>query len=352
MKKEKNSRSKKNMIKKNNNNNKLNILDVIKNKKKLIIIVTIIIIIVTIALILFKILFIPLYNYNKANDYLAEKNYEKAIELYKKNKNYKDSKEKLEEAYYAYGIALIDGDKYEEAINVFKKSKGDDLNKYISYANAMIDFKDKKYNTALATFKDLIDFKKANEYANYCNLMLAEEKYKNGNLAVAKKLFTGLDKDLEFDGVKVSNRLETLEKYNDYVNLCGTWSGSNGKMSVRQTHDSTGSWDQWDGDYNAELKINCIINEDGSVTLKGDAKYYVYTNYSSLSKYLKTPQKSLTINKTVSSLPNEIASGNNVKLTYSNGKFLLNYDYNDSNSSMNFTYKYKSSITYNTRKDD
>lgn len=332
--------------------NKKNRLDAIKKKKKVIIIFIIIVIFVVATIILSKILFMPLFNYNKANEYLDDKNYIRAIELFKNNIDYKDSKDKIKKAYYEYGIALIDENKYEDAITTFKKAKGEELEKYISYANAMLDFNAKKFNTALTKFKELNDFKNSSDYINYCKLFLAEEKYKDGDLVNAKKLFNDLDKELEFEGIKVSNRLDTLEKYKDYISLCGTWSGSNGKFSVRQTHDSTGLWDQWDNDYNAELKLKCIINEDGTVTLKGDAKYYIYTNYSSLSQYLKMPQKTLTINKTVNSIPSDIASGNNIKLTYSGGKFSLVYDYKDENSSMNFTYRYKSSITYNTRKDD
>lgn len=347
---DKTSKSKK--VKDKDKHNQKNILNSIKNKKNTIIIFTIIVIIVVTIMVLIKILLLPSLNYNKADDYLANKNYIKAIKLFENTKDYKDSKAKIKQAYYEYGISLIEEKKYEDAITILKKADGKNLNKYISYANAMINFNEKKFNTALSTFKELKNFKDSDDYVNYCNIMLAEEKYKSGNLADAKKMFEDLDKNLEFDGIKVLNRLETLEKYKDYVKLCGTWSGTNGKFSVRQTHDSTGLWDQWDNDYVAELKLSCIINEDGTVTLKGDAKYYIYTNYSSLSKYLKAPQKSLTINKTVTSIPNEIASGNNVKLTYSGGKFSLVYDYKDSNSSMNFTYRYKSSITYNTRKDN
>lgn len=329
---------------------KKKVLDIVKDKKKVITIFVILIMIVIITIVLIKLLFIPLFNYNKANDYLEKGNYIKAIKLFENYKDYKDSNDKIKEAYYEYGISLIDEEKYEDAITMFKNAKGDSLEKYISYANAMIDFNDQKYNTALSAFKDLSDFKSSKDYVNYSNLMLAEEQYKKGNLVSAKKMFSDLDKDLEFNDLKVSDRLEILEKYKDYVNLCGIWTGTNGKFSVRQTHDSTGLWDQWDNQYNAELNLKCIINEDGTVTLKGDAKYYIFTNYSSLSQYLKTPQKSLSINKTVSSIPSEIATGTNVRLTYSGGKFSLVYDYKDANSSMYFTYRYKSSITYNTRK--
>lgn len=334
----------------NNNEKQKNetINKILKYKKKTIMMIGLIILIVTLFIIAIKIIILPSLNYNKANNYIKSKKYENAIKLYEKNIDYKDSKEKIKKAYYEYGIMLIDDKKYEDAIKIFKKANGDEIEKYISYANAMLDFNEEKYNTALSTFQELVDFKDSNDYVNYSNLMLAEVQYKDGNLSNAKKMFESLDKDLEINGIKVSNRLDLLEKYKDYVNLCGTWMGTNGKMSVRQTHDSTGLWNQWDGEYTDYLQLKCIINEDGTVTLKGDAQYYIYTNYSSLSKYLKELEKSLVINKTVSSIPSEIASGTNVKLTYSGNKFSLVYDYNDENSSMNFTYRYKSSITYNT----
>lgn len=320
-----------------------------KKNKKIIIIVLLIIVVIAFFIVLFKTVLVPLNNYKKANQYLENKEYDKAIELYKKNEKYKDSKENIKKAYYEQGLSLIENEKYDEAIKVLKNASGDELENYLLYANAMIDFKGGKYNLALTKFEKLKDFKRSNDSANYCNLMLAEQKYKEGKLVEAKTMFSELDKDLEYNNVKVSSRLEILEKYKAFVNLCGTWTGTNGKMSVRQTHDSTGLWDQWDGTYQSALKLNCIINEDGTVTLKGSASYYAYTNYSSLSKYLKTPEKSLTIDKTVSSMPKNLASSGNASLTYSGGKFSLSYDYKDSNSSMNFTYRYKSSITYSKR---
>ena len=329
-----------------------NILNFIVNKKKIIILTAIIIITVIFIILLCKLLLLPLYNYNMANEYMTNKDYVKAIELYEKNKEFQDSNDKIKTAYYEYGISLVDEGKYEDAINMFEKGIGDSLEKYIAYANAMIDFNNGKYNTALSAFKNLTEFKQSNDYINYCNLMLAEEQFKEGNLTAAKRMFSEMDNNLEFNDIKVSSRLEKLDKYKDFVDLCGTWSGTDGKFSVTQTHDSTGLWDSWDSEYDGQLKLKCIINQDDTVTLKGDAKYYIYTNYSSLSKYLKAPQKSLTIDKTVNAIPSEIASDTNVQLTYSGGKFSLVYDYEDANSSMNFTYRYKSSISYNTRTEE
>ena len=81
-------------------------------------------------------------------------------------------------------------------------------------------------------------------------------------------------------------------------------------------------------------------------TFKGEAGYYIYTNYSSLSKYLKSMKMTESFSVTGKTLPKTLESNSLVKLTYSGGKVTLKFDLKDANSSVNFTYRYKSSISY------
>lgn len=367
------------------NNLKNKLFSVIRNKKKLSIMIGAILGIIVIVY-LFFVFAMPTIYYSMANSLSKKGKYESAVKTYQKCSKLKKCKENIKAAYFGYGKQLIKNKKYKEAIEILEMSQIEDRVNYIEYANALLEIDSKNYDSAIKRLNQLKDFEESKDHlvkANYLKaeklfaeqkyseaktyydkalnykdakekstintFMIAETKYKEGNLNGAKKIYVSLPANFEYNKVKVKERLNTLNKYKKYLDICGTWKGTNGKMIVRQTHDSTGLWDEWTGDYTDTLNIKCIINSNGTVTIKGSAKYYIYTNYSSLSKYLKTLESSITINKTGNSIPTVLATNGNTQLTYSGNKFQLNFDYTDRNSSMNFTYRYRSSITYNNR---
>ena len=130
------------------------------------------------------------------------------------------------------------------------------------------------------------------------NRILIRKRIKSSNL-LFEEIFLGNMTSTEIN-------IAYLKKNEKLVAMCGTWSGKNGNMSVRQTHDSTGLWDQWDGNFTDSMTLKCILNDDGTFTLKGKAKYYVYLNYSSLSTNLKTLEMSEDFTVTGKSIPASI----------------------------------------------
>jgi tetratricopeptide (TPR) repeat protein len=313
---------------------------------------------------------------------VIEKDYDAAIEMLNKV----ESDEACSEVYLLAGKQMIADEKFSEALPMLEKSVAEDAGKYTEYANAMIAIGASEFDTAitkltaLGGFEDSADilnntyyqkaealygqgsyskakaaYEKTNGFADVsekvknCDLMIAEEYYKDGDLKKAQDAFKKLPADMTFNNVSVSDRLATLDKHADMVKLCGTWKGTGGKMTVRQTHKSTGLWDQWTGSFTDSITVKCIINDDGTFTIKGTAKYYIYTNYSVLSKYLKTMEMSTTFSQTGKSIPKELHKSSLDTLTYSGGKFKLSFSLTDKNSSMNFKYKYTSSITYEVK---
>ena len=230
-------------------------------------------------------------------------------------------------------IELADFEKSVEMLNSTYYKKAESLYSKGSYASAKT-----AYNMTTG-YEDVA------EKIKNCDLMAAESLYLDGDLKAAKTAFEKLPSSLTFNNVSVSERLATLQEHSDAVAMCGRYKG-NGKMTVRQTHDSTGLWDQWDCDYVDYLTLKVVINADGTYTYKGTAKYYIFTNYSSLSANLKDMEMTETFTKTGTSLPKDLASDSLVKMTYSNGKIKLDFTHKDANSSVNFTYKYTSGITY------
>lgn len=305
------------------------------------------------------------------------KDYDAAVEMLDKV----EAPERCSEAYLIAGKQLVADGEYTKALEMLAKSTEEETANCTKYANAMLAIDASAFDSAINAFKELGDFENSAELLNSttykkaealyengsyaaakttygqttgydvadkvqnCDLMAAEALYLDGDLKKAKEAFEKLPKDLTFNNVSVSARLATLEEHADALAMCGTFKG-NGKMKVRQTHDSTGLWDEWYCDFVDYITIKVVINNDGTYTFKGDADYYIYTNYSSLSAYLKSMEMSETFTKTGKTLPKELVSDSLVKMTYSDGKIKLDFVLKDKNSSVNFTYKYTSSITY------
>ena len=369
-----------------------------KKNKKILIIISIILIIILIVLgIIFKTTIYPKNQYKKANKYFKENNYEKAIKSFKTLGDYKEAKDLLNKSYFEYGKELIEKEDYSKALEMLDKTDIDESKKYIIYAEALNNIDEKNYDESIKTLKELDGFEKSKEYIkkayylkakdlfnqekykdakenfkgsndyedskkqiNICDLMLAEKEYKNGNLAKAKKIFDKLPKDLEYNDIKVSNRLKTLEKNSKYVKLCGEYVGKNGRFEVKQTKKSNNTWESWYNSYSVPLSIKCIINDDESVTIKGEGGFYIFTNYNSSKSKLKTKYISIPIDKKIKAdkkFPDYLvkdyaayktSSGvtGKVSIKIDDNKLKLSYSLNDKNFSKKYSNNYTSTITF------
>ena len=109
-----------------------------------------------------------------------------------------------------------------------------------------------------------------------------------------------------------------------------------------------GRWDSWyiDQTSNEYIDISLKLNNDGSFDISGKAMFYVYDDFSSLAKYVKTKSKIKTFSfKNVYDIPNETWLDSETKFSYSNGTYKIDY-YVEDNYSTNFYNIYKTTITY------
>lgn len=347
--------------------------------------------------IIFKNNILPNINYNSAVKKIKSNDYKEAIKLLSNLETYKDSKNLLNKVYYEYGKKLIKEGKYSEAIDNLEKTNEEDFEKYLNYAKSLNALDNKNYNEAIKTlekmsgfenademlrkayyfkgnelfdkedFKGAIDYyAKSNEYEDSSNkiniskLLQAEKKYLEGNLQEAKKLYSELPNDLEYKEVKVSDRLDILKKYQNYVNLSGNWRGTNGYFEVKHIYKYDGSWESWYNSYSAEANIKCIIEKD-EVKITGDATFYSFTNYSTVSSAVNSKSVTVPINLTINAgeaIPKKLVTDypaliansgaiGNTNIEYTGGKIKLNFLLNDKNYSQSFSNKYTSRITYN-----
>lgn len=313
---------------------------------------------------------------------VLEKKYAEAVEVLEQT----ESQEMCSEVYFLAGKQMVADAQFADALNMLQKSVEAEAETYINYAQAMLHIGASEFDSAITILTNLGEFQDCQDLLNQtyyqkaealynqknyssaktsyqkttgysdvagkianCDLMIADEYYKDGDLKKAQEAFKKIPAGTTVDGVSVDERLATLEANADKVALCGTWRGTGGKMKVRQTHKSTGLWDEWTAEFTDSITIKVVINGDGTFTFKGTAKYYIYTNYSSLSKYLKSMEMSETFSVTGKSLPKTLESNSLCTLTYSSGKIKLSFKLVDKNSSMNFKYTYSSSITYNVK---
>lgn len=100
--------------------------------------------------------------YNMAHVYMAQKNYEKAIEAYRESKRFAN----YDQTIYELGTALFAAGKVKDAISEFKEGVSlSPSNAYIRYGLALALLKDSNKNAALAEFKKTVELAPKSELA-------------------------------------------------------------------------------------------------------------------------------------------------------------------------------------------
>ncbi len=328
------------------------------------------------------------YMYSNGKNQFDNGEYYHAAASFDLTNEYLDS----EELIYQCGLKLIDSKNYADAAAVLKLTTFNDASIQGKYAEGMDAYSKKSFSDAIDLLEPLVDkfdaaseiipavyfdygksqfeaksyttaqtyFEKAGTYADAetyytaCDLMLAEKELDNGNLNAAKKAYSKLPKDFEFEGIKVSERNAMFNKYSAFLKICGKWKATKQYIESRNVHISTGIWDSWyydSGDMFTDqyVDIRCYLNDDGTITIKGDVLYYRFNDFSSLSAYCyaKSAYDSFTVSN-VTKVPSSITLDSNTKLKYSGGKFTLAHSVRD-DYSVNFYNRYKSDITYGKR---
>lgn len=291
-------------------------------------------------------------SYTEAVQLFQSKEYVAAAEGFHDALGYADAEDKL----FDVAVALFDSGSYPEASSVFAWCPADAALPYTEYIQGISLLDSQEYDEAKQHFEAAGDLADSGEMINRCVYMQAEGYMQKGYLNTAKALYQELPEDFAYNGGEsAGEKLQTLEKFKSFVAICGIWRSKDMDASVRQTHDSTGLWDQWDGDgWNYDLEITCVLNEDDTATITAKANFWHYTNYSSLSRYLKNTDSSCTFTYTGKYVPSQMKYSFDWNYAYSGTlsisqkSFRLNYQILDKNSSMNFTYTYKSFGTYDT----
>ena len=158
----------------------------------------------------------------------------------------------------------------------------------------------KDYEGAAECFEKAGSFSDATTKLATCRFITAEAFYADGSLNTAKKIYEKLPATFSYNGVTVAERLDTLEKFKAYLPLCGTWSASDSSNTIKTIRSgSRYYWSRKPGSSQGEITIKCIINDDGTVTIRGSVRFQRYTNFSDVSYLLTSKDEVISINETV-----------------------------------------------------
>ena len=289
--------------------------------------------------------------YTTATELFEKEEYVAAVEYFVNTDGYKDSDLMIFEA----GKKLIEKGQYSDAADVLEKTTQEGASSFISYAKASEEMGKKDYTHAQTHFAEAGDTLDAPDMVKNAKFMEAETYYEDGKLNSAKSIYKSLPSDFSYKGKSVSTRLASLEKFDAFVKLCGVWKSTSMNCQVRQTYKPTGSWDSWDNyGWNYDLTITCVINNDDTVTMRADAGFYHYTNFSTLSSLLKTTEDTCNFKYTGTTVPSTINYSLNLgsqrtgTLTINDGTFSFNYEISDPNYSTNFSILIKTWGEYGT----
>lgn len=251
-------------------------------------------------------------------DYRIEEiDYEKAVSEISKLKESKDYE-------VASGAA-----KAEEKIEEFKKSKdhfakGNTYKNKKDYTNAVHHFSaviegDSNYSTAQNEISAIIPLWKetlpaeidlllkegnkeealdlietfmsyeTDDSINNIKLFIEAEDYlEKGYLNSANAIYKKLPGSLKVNGITVKSRLNKLSKYSAFLAMCGKWQTTKYYLETKEDWDyGSDYWWYKDGDTASRyLTVTCKINDNGSVTVRGNVEFVSYTNYSSIASNL------------------------------------------------------------------
>lgn len=188
--------------------------------------------------------------------------------------------------YYASGWEYYEAGNYVAAENYFRSCSGiedaDEMRVNSAYLAGMEKFENGDYDDARGYFITASGYDDSDDMKMICDLMLAEEEFRKGNLYTAQSAFQELPSDLSYDGISVEERLALLEEYSDYVDICGNWESTSGTISSYRYYTYTSAGWGLDIEGGDHLTIRCIIEDDGSVTIKGNIDYEVFEGYTSI----------------------------------------------------------------------
>lgn len=277
----------------------------------------------------------------------------KSKEHFKKGELYKNKKE-YKNAITHYEAVIKEDPNYEKAQAAIKEVVSLWEKTLPTEIEALL--KKDKSDDASALVKTFLGYSPDNtSIANIGKFIEAEQFYAKGYLNSAQDIYKSLPSDLEVNGITVKSRIDTLKKYSIFVKMCGKWTPTKYYMETKEKWKSGRStWWYRDGktDKNMYLEVTCIIGKNGKVTISGEVKYRMYTNYSSINSLVNDDYFTSSFKTT-----REIPSNGKISYSFKAGDFTLGGSYIPDSQKIEFngsSFYHSISMTYHysTRCDE
>lgn len=293
-------------------------------------------------------------NYNNALKYIDEKKFDVAVTYLLKVNGKEDKESLLDKCYYNISLEFLEQNKFEDALVTLKKIKNEkmkglkDTEKEIHYKYGIDYYNSNKYNYAIDHFKKSIGYKDSDEYYNKSCILRGEEFIEAGNFSNAIKIYENVPDDINYNGINAGNRKSQLNKAIELSKFMGNRKATSTYIETRNVWKYDGRWTNWhiDTTSNEYINVSLSLNNDGSFNISGKVMFYVYDDFSTLAKYVKAKSKIKSFEfKNVYDIPFESWLDSNTKLSYSNGIYRIDY-YVEDNYSINFYNIYQTNVTY------
>lgn len=321
-------------------------------------------------------------HYEKGVLLMSDSEFKEAAEEFVLSKGYEDSDSKIIEM----GEGLVQSGDYAQAVEIFSKTSSSKTNKYCNYANASINYNEKKYDEAAKLYKasdKILDSEEKYKECEYeagkvdiskkqyssarmryvqlgtymdskdlvtaCDLYSARDSFNEGKLNTAKETLEKLPKDYSHDGISVSDLLDKINSSDKWAAICGKWTSTGGQMRSTQDGSYYDYWWYYDfkqGDVNIEIK--CIPQSDGSAKVTVTGKIPVYTSYSSIGSLVDQENKSINVTKLMSNY-GTMAVDDYTSVTIKENSISINYKKTDRSKDVYFKYIYKTDVTFGKR---
>lgn len=284
------------------------------------------------------------------NHYVEVGEYQKALYVfgdeYKSNGYYQ----------YAQGMIYYENGGYNLAAPQFQSAKGtldaDDMYLDACYKAAEMYFKEGNYSTASIWYQKNPSYKDSNEKIDICGFKQADQEISKGNLNNAKRRLEKLPQDLRGELIlgnkSVSEVLELLNQNKEWVDLCGKWVSTSGKMKST----ASGLYYYWyrdikEGDYS--IDVRCVLGADGSVRVIINGDVDAYNTYSILKDLMSTEKVYITVNETMK-MPYTAQKGD-YTVKVEKGKITFNYKKTEIET-VSSKYTYTTDIVYGKRTEE
>lgn len=286
---------------------------------------------------------------------LEAKQYDQALKYFQEVTSKDDINDLLDSIYSKLALKYLKENKYTDALTEINKTINKNTENYqnikkqiyYEYGKHQLDSND--YNGAIYNLQQAQDYEDSTTLINNAYIRKAEQYIKSRNLQEAKKIYDSLSSDLEYNGIKVIDRKNQLNKLANLINITGKKYATKTYCESRNVWKYDGRWKNWyidTSDSSEYIDTELILNDDGTATLKGTAYFYAFNNFSSLSQYCQAKIVSRQIEiKNITSMPSTFEIDENTKLLYSKGTFTIKYSERD-NYSTSFYNMYISTVTY------